>query len=140
MEAVTQLRAAVLVLTRRMRHHATTDALSATELSVLGRLLRQGPLTPGSLARAEHVRPPSMTRIVERLQEHGYVRREQHPDDGRQQLIFVTEAGEAFSEEVRRQRNHWLMAQLDQLTDGERELIRAALPALQRLSEAQQPE
>ncbi|NNG36123.1 MarR family transcriptional regulator [Nakamurella sp. DB0629] len=140
MEAVAQLRAAVLVLGRRMRHHASDDALSATELSVLGRLLRGGPLTPGTLARAEHVRPPSMTRIIERLQEHGYVRREPHPDDGRQQLIFVTDAGVELAEEVRRLRNHWLMAQLDLLTDSERDRIRAALPALQRLSEAQQPE
>ena len=57
-ETVAVLRAAVMVLARRLRYQqAGDDDLSATEMAVLGRIGRCGPMTPGQLARAEHVQP-----------------------------------------------------------------------------------
>lgn len=135
-EAIAGLRSSVLVLARRMRNQTLgDDEMSATEFSTLGRVRRDGPQTPGQLAKCEHVQPPSMTRIVERLENAGYLRREAHPKDGRQQLISITEVGLAFVERTRKQRNRWLAQQLAQLTDAERATIGAALPALQRLAD-----
>jgi len=134
-ESVARLRAAVLVLSRRLRNQASDDDLSATELAVLGRVQREGRQTPGGLARAEHVQPPSMTRIVERLEKRGYLRREPDPEDGRQQRISVTDGGLDFIERTREQRNRWLAGQLDRLPPTEQLALRTALPALLRLAE-----
>jgi DNA-binding MarR family transcriptional regulator len=134
-ESVARLRAAVLVLSRRLRNRAPDDDLSATELAVLGRVQREGRQTPGGLARAEHVQPPSMTRIVERLEKRGYLRREPDPEDGRQQRISVTDGGLDFIERTREQRNRWLAGQLERLPPTEQLALRTALPALQRLAE-----
>ena len=133
---VAALRAAVLVLARRLRYQlAGDDELSATELAVLGRIGRCGPLTPGQLARAEHVRPPSMTKVIESLEGRGMLSRRPHPTDGRQYLLSRTETAEAFVEASRQLRTAWLADHLEQLTPDERDAIAAAAPALGRLAE-----
>ena len=135
-DSVAALRAAVLVLARRLRYQvAGDDDLSATELAVLGRVGRCGPMTPGQLARAEHVRPPSMTKVIESLEGRRMLSREPHPTDRRQYLVSRTEAAEAFVEASRQVRTVWLADHLTQLTDSERAAIEAAIPALSRLAE-----
>ncbi len=135
-ETVAALRAAVLVLARRLRYQlAGDDDLSATELAVLGRIGRCGPMTPGQLARSEHVRPPSMTKVIESLESRGMLSRQPHPTDGRQYLVSRTDAAEAFVEASRQIRTVWLADRLSQLAPGEREAIAAAVPALSRLAE-----
>ena len=66
-EDIAALRGAVLILARRLRHQQAGDELSPSESAVMGRVGRAGPMTPGQLAKSEHVQPPSMTRIIERL-------------------------------------------------------------------------
>ena len=132
------LRAAVLVLARRLRYQvAGDDAPSATELAVLGRIGRCGPMTPGQLARAEHVQPPSMTKVIESLEARGMLRREPHPSDGRQYLVSRTAAAEEFVVASRKVRTAWLADHLAGLTDADQQAIAAAAPALGRLAELQ---
>lgn len=128
------LRAAVLVLARRLRYQQASDDVTSGEASVLGRLGR-GPRNPGQLARAEHVRPPSMTRTIERLEERGYVRRETDPEDGRQVLVFRTAAGDEFVERSRALRTAWLASQFDRLDEADQRALQQAAEALRRLSE-----
>ncbi len=136
LEAVAVLRGAVLRLGRRLRYQTLGDAdLSATELAVLGRIGRCGPMAPSALARAEHVKPPSMTKVIESLTERGLVRRDPHPTDGRQCLITRTPEGEAFVTETRKRRTAWLAEQLAQLSESERRAVLAAAPALDRLAD-----
>src|SRR6185437_16086563 len=72
------LRAAVLVLDRRMRCQQAGGELSPSEAAVLGRVGRMGPVTRMVLARCEHVQPP-VTCILERLMARGPVRRNPDP-------------------------------------------------------------
>jgi|SRR6478735_3330283 DNA-binding MarR family transcriptional regulator len=134
-ETIAALRGAVLVLARRLRRQQADDDLSATEVAVLGRIYRDGPATPGTLARAEHVQPPSMTRIIERLEQRGYLRRDPDPSDGRQVLVSGTERGEKFVEDSRAMRTRWLATQIDKLDEADREALAAAAPALVRLAD-----
>lgn len=135
-ETVAVLRAAVLVLARRLRYQvAGDDAPSATELAVLGRIGRCGPMTPSQLARAEHVQPPSMTKVIESLEARGMLHRDRHPTDGRQYLVSRTAAAEAFVEESRRVRSAWLASHLAGLSEQDQRAIAAAAPALARLAE-----
>jgi DNA-binding MarR family transcriptional regulator len=131
---VRTLRTAVLVLARRLRNQAVPGELSATEVEVLFRLAHRGDLTPGQLARAEHVQPPSMTRVLERLHERGLVDRRAHPGDGRQVLVEITAAGRAVTQDVRETRTAWLHRQFARLEEPERSAIAAAADALARLA------
>jgi len=136
-ETVAALRAAVLVLARRLRQQVADDDLSATDIAVLGRVGRCGPMTPGQLARAEHVQPPSMTKVIERLEGRGMLRREPHPTDGRQYLVSRTELAETFVNESRKLRTAWLAQHLAGLSAAEQQTLAAAAPALTKLAEMQ---
>jgi DNA-binding MarR family transcriptional regulator len=133
-DLVTALRSAVLILGRRMRYQSAGD-LSQSELATLGRVSREGPITPGQLARSEHVQPPSMTRLLERLESKGFIERTPHPDDRRQVLISMTDAGREYSRRIREARAAWLSAHLERLDEADRDAIAAAADALVRLAE-----
>lgn len=129
------LRAAVIVLSRRMRSQQTEGELSPSETAVLGRIGRMQPVTPAALARCEHVQPPSMKRILDRLTSRGLVRRDRDPADQRQVLISRTPDGDELVRKIRQQRTAWLSAQFARLDRADRDLISAAAGALQRLAE-----
>ena len=134
-DTISELRMAVLILSRRMRYQQGESELSPSESAVLGRIGREGPMTPGALARAEHVQPPSMTRIAERLEARGLLRRSPHPDDRRQVVLSRTSTADELLARVREERSAWLSAKLAQLSDSDRELIEQAAPALLALAE-----
>src|ERR1700761_2178570 len=56
--------------------------ISRIEAGVMG-AVSQRPQRITELAAAEGVTQPAITRLVDRLQERGWVTREQHPEDGR---------------------------------------------------------
>ena len=51
-------------------------------------------MTPGALAAAERVKPPSMTRVLASLSDLGMIERAPHPTDGRQAIVTLAPAGE----------------------------------------------
>src|SRR5580700_11528959 len=67
--------------------------LNATDLNCLNILSFSGQLTAGELARATGLSTASITGVVDRLEEAGYVRRERDPRDRRRVVIrLVLEA------------------------------------------------
>jgi len=58
------LRISVMRLSRRLRSERKSEGLTVSQLSVLGIIDREGPMSPTQLAAAERVQPPSMTRVV----------------------------------------------------------------------------
>lgn len=132
--AISELRGAVMRLSRRLRHQRVDESLSPTEMAVLATLARCGSATPGELARKEHVQPPSMTRIVAMLEAKGLVHREPHPEDRRQVVVSRTEQADAMLAESRDKRNAWLAQLAEGLTDEERAVLRQAAPVLEKLA------
>ncbi|WP_432542218.1 MarR family winged helix-turn-helix transcriptional regulator [Kineococcus sp. SYSU DK002] len=124
------LRVCVLRTARRLRAQKSVDELTDAQFSVLSQLHGGGPRTPGELAEAEHVRPPSMTRTIAALVESGLIERTDHPDDGRQVLVSATEAGHRVVEETRARRSAWLSRRLDGLSPGDRATLAAAVTVL----------
>jgi DNA-binding MarR family transcriptional regulator len=120
------LRVSLLRTARRLRAEKSVDELSDAQFSVLAHLFTQGPRTPGEIADAEHVRPPSMTRTIAGLVDQGLVARTDHPDDGRQVLISVSDAGREVVEETRARRAAWLSRRLATLTEAERATLAEA--------------
>jgi DNA-binding MarR family transcriptional regulator len=128
------LRDAVGRLTRRMRQERTLTDLSLGQLAALRSLDRHGPMTPTELAAHEKVQPPSMTKIVARLEEQGFVTRTPDPSDGRQVVVAASPAGRALLADDRRRKDAWLAQRLRTLDADEVGALRAALPVLEKLS------
>ncbi|PZN58851.1 MAG: MarR family transcriptional regulator [Proteobacteria bacterium] len=56
-------------------------------------LAREDGQTPGSLAERLGVRPPTITKTINRLQAQGFVEKRASSSDARQAHIFLTDAG-----------------------------------------------
>jgi DNA-binding MarR family transcriptional regulator len=97
---------------------------------------RHGAMTPGELAAHEKVQPPSMTRILYKLEQLGLVQRAPHPTDRRQVMVIPTPQAKAMLREDRRRRDAWLATRLRTLTSTERDTLRAAASILERLAQA----
>ncbi len=106
---------AVMRLSRQLRFRRPQSPVSLSQLSALATLANFGPMTPGALAIRERVRPPSMTRVIASLAELGFVDRVAHPDDGRQVLVSVSQAGAELMEAERRASQEWLAQRLETL-------------------------
>jgi len=132
-----ELRTSLMRLARRLRQMRADTSLSLSQLAALGTLDRHGPMTPGDLAAHERVRPPSMTRMVNALEQAGHVTRTPHPSDGRQVVVALAPAGLQVLKEDRRRREAWLAQRLRDLTPHERELLHEAAEIIDRLGRAQ---
>ncbi len=133
-ELASSLRVSVMRLSRRLRAERPDAGLSLTQLAALGSLDRHGPLTPGELADHEKVQPPSMTRVLAGLEERGLIDRTPHESDGRQHRVSLTPQAREMLREDRRQRDAWLACRLAELTQQERDVLRAAAPVIERLT------
>lgn len=121
-------------LVRVVRRLATAGDLSLPAAAVVARLTREGPQRLTDLATGEHLSQPGMTQLVSRLEREGLVRRTPSAADGRVVLVDVTAAGRDVVARRRRERGDALRRLLDQLDPADRDAVRAALPALGRLS------
>src|SRR3954447_21000141 len=128
------LRDAIGRLSRRMRAERTATELSLGQWAALRTLESHGPMTPSELAAHEKVQPPSGTKIVARLEEHGYVTRTPDPVDRRQVVVAASQEGRALLAEDRRRKDRWLSQRLTTLDASERAALGAALPVLEKLS------
>ena len=133
-ELASTLRVSVMRLGRRLRAERVVTDLSLTQMAALGTLDRHGPLTPRELADHEKVQPPSMTRVLAGLEERGLILRTPHETDGRQHLVSLTTDARALLKEDRRRRDAWLAQRLAELTQEERDVLRAAAPVIERLT------
>jgi len=88
------LHSSAIHLLRHLRKEDDASGLSAPRLSALSVVVFGGPITLGQLARAEQVKPPTMTRIVTGLEKDGLVRRKGDERDRRLTKIYATPKGE----------------------------------------------
>ena len=118
----------------RVREHGNGNDLTPSQASVLLRLEKDGSATVSSLARAESMRPQSMSAIVTPLQESGLISGSPDPSDGRQTLMSLTPKCLKWLQEGRAARQDWLTTTISQkLTVDEQETLQAALELLHRL-------
>ncbi len=128
------LRDAMLRLNRRVRQARPVGDLTFSQLSALTSLQLAGALSPRELADVERVQPPTMTKIVGKLEERGLVARTPHPTDRRQVILAATEEGRAVYAQFERARNEWLARQLSDLDPDERDTLARAAEILQKVA------
>ncbi len=121
-------------LARRLRQQ-TEEPITPSQISALAVVEYRGPLTIGELASFERVQPPTMTRIVDLLQEQALVLRETDTQDRRIVRVSITSAGKRLLEGSRRRKTAYLASRLRGLTDADRQAIEHALPLIERLIE-----
>ena len=132
-ELASELRLSLLRATRRLRAQRVNTAATLSQLSALGTVYRSGPLSAGEIAAIEQVQPPSMTKILASLEQAGWIERSSHPDDRRQSVIAITEAGRELLAEETRVRDEWLAKRLVEFSDEDLRKLRAAVEVLDRL-------
>ena len=134
LEVVARLRLAVMRLARRLRQQADVD-ITPSMLSVLSTLEGRGPLTLGELADLERVRPPTMTRIVARLEEAELVTKVQDPLDRRVTTVSLNSAGKRLVVRHRGRRTAYLADRLKRLEPAHKSQLEGAVELLERLLE-----
>lgn len=132
-ELAGRLRLANARLHRRLRQEADTG-LSPSQQSALGTIHVQGPMALGDLAAAEQVTPPTITKVVARLEEEGLIDRTVDPSDRRIVRVSTTAEGRRRLEHSRARRNAFLAARLEDLGPDAVRRLHDAIGALEELA------
>lgn len=134
-DAADRFHSAAIHALRHVRREDPASGLSAARLSALSVLVFGGERTLGELAGAEHVRPATMTRVVQALERDGLVRREADPTDRRATRLSATKKGERMLWRARERRVDKLAELLSHLTPREVEQVRRAAELVEKALE-----
>jgi DNA-binding MarR family transcriptional regulator len=130
------LRSLIGKLKRRLREQANPGDLTPSQVSILLRLETGGPATVSNLARAEGMRPQSMSSAIASLETAGLVTGAPDPDDGRQTILSLTDACRDWLKVGRAARQDWLSRTIQaRLSPREQDDLARAVGLLKRLSE-----
>jgi DNA-binding MarR family transcriptional regulator len=128
-----RLRVAVLRLSRRLRKHDLAG-LTPSQLSTLSCVGKTGPVRLGDLAAAERIAPSTLTRVVNVLEDRGYLVRTPAREDARAYLVTLTDSGNTALARIRDEATSLLTDILTTLTPEQLAALEAALPALEQLA------
>ena len=135
-ELAAELRATFGNLKRKVRQQGDQNDFTSSQIAVLLRLEKDGPATVSSLARAEGMRPQSMSAVIAPLEEMGFVAGVTDPNDGRKTLMSLTKACKKAIEDGRAARQDWLAQAIQQrLSPQEQKQVSSAIKLLARLTE-----
>lgn len=124
--AADRFHSAAIHALRYARREDDASGLSRARLSALSVLVFAGPKTIGELAAAEQVRPPTMSAIVDGLEEGGLARRVADPGDGRLVRVQASAKGKRVLQRARERRITALAERLAPLSADEIETVRRA--------------
>ncbi|HEX4248125.1 MAG TPA: MarR family transcriptional regulator [Pseudonocardia sp.] len=112
-----EVRAVMVAADTYRRAMAAALGVGVTEVSALGEIRQDGPLTPSELARRLGLTSPSVTSLLDRLETAGLVARRRHPADRRSVLVELTASGDEL-----------LVAAFEQFSDDVATAVRSASP------------
>lgn len=127
-----RLHSTAIHLLRLVRVQDAAAGIAPARLSALSVVVFGGPVSLNDLARAEQVRPPTMSRIVDALEAQGLARRRTNQQDRRAVLIEATAKGASMLKRGRSRRVKFLAGHLRRLTAGEQKDIERGVQAIQK--------
>ena len=122
-EVARRVHSAALHLMRYVRAQDTALGVPPAQLSALSVVVFGGKTSLSDLAKAEQVRPPTMSRIIDALVRDGLVKRETDKTDRRSVIITATEKGTRIMHEGRGRREKRLLELLQPLHREEIDLL-----------------
>ena len=131
-----ELRSVLGKLKRKLREQGGPNDLTPSQVSVVLRLEKDGPAAVSSLARAEGMRPQSMSAIITSLLDAGLVSGSADPNDGRQTLMSLSRKCQKLLTDGRAARQDWLTTTIHKkLSSQEQQRLASAVDLLARLIE-----
>jgi len=121
-------------LARRLRQQSEPD-MTPSMLSAMANIEYRQPVTLGQLAEAERVTPPTMSKIVGRLEEAGLVDRTVDPEDRRIQRVSLSGDGTKLIARNRSRKNAYLARNLRKLEPQEVAKLQEAVGVIEKLLE-----
>lgn len=134
LDVADHIHSASIRILRGLRRQDDRWGLSAPRLSALSVVVFGGPITLGDLARAEQVKPPTMTRLVQALESARLVTRTPDSGDARIMWIKATPKGRKLLFKGRAARVRALSNRLASFTSEEVESLEAAAALLLRVA------
>ena len=131
-DAASRLRLVITRLGRKLRRQAG-GALTPSQASALASVERLGPITLGDLSAVENVSPPTLTKVVAALEEHGLVARSSDPSDRRVARVKATARGSELLAESRSRGDAYLAERLASLPAEDLAALERALAVLEGL-------
>ncbi|UQX87592.1 MarR family transcriptional regulator [Jatrophihabitans telluris] len=133
-DEITRLRIALRRIVKLVDRHVSVDGMTHTQLSVLGTVVRRGPLSASELAELEGINPTMLSRVIGKLEQAGLLTRTPDPDDRRALQIQATAAGQRLQHRLRRQRGQLFTERVQLMAPEHSALLLDALPALESLA------
>jgi len=106
--------------------------LTQAQWRALAKLSRDGALRQSQLAEELEIKPMTVTRLVDRMEESGLVERRNDPDDRRAQRLHLTERAMPIIEELWRQADCLTAEILEGVSDDERAALVAVLERIKK--------
>ncbi|MCP3803278.1 MarR family transcriptional regulator [Allokutzneria sp. A3M-2-11 16] len=97
-----QVNLAARVLEQALRERVERHGVVPGQFPALLSLYERDGLTQAELCRQVRVEQPTMAKTLQRMERDGLIRRERHPTDARQVLVFLTERAEELREPLAR--------------------------------------
>jgi DNA-binding MarR family transcriptional regulator len=132
-DLVGRLRFSVTRLSRLLRQQ-DESGLTPTSTAMLATIGRDGPLTLGELAAHEQVAPPTITKVIGKLEDAGFVDRIPDPADRRVCRVELTPAGRQQLDANRTRRTAWLAQRLAALPQADRDRLDDLVEMLEHLT------
>ncbi|MGO3741025.1 MarR family winged helix-turn-helix transcriptional regulator [Kerstersia sp.] len=101
--------------------------LSVTEWRILSTLLGAGEISIGNLAQVTLTKQPTVTRLLDRLETLGHLRRIAHESDRRITLVRITDTGQALIADLAVQAKRHEEEVLERLAPLDSEALKATL-------------
>ncbi|MFD7918050.1 MarR family winged helix-turn-helix transcriptional regulator [Streptomyces sp. NPDC059740] len=127
------------VLWERGRDATSSAPVSTSQLRVMYVVEREEGINLRSLGDVLGAGPSSVSRLCDRLEAVGFVRREHSPLSRREIALRLTAGGRAYLAELRERREEALVAALADMSDEQRAALADGLSGFQRASEGLLP-
>jgi DNA-binding MarR family transcriptional regulator len=133
--SVEQLEQRIVAFVRAFGLHRPDEtpcggALPVSEAHALAVLRSHGAITQTELSRELALTKSTVSRLVDQLERHGWVRRQASKDDARRRLVELTTEGSKVAKDVARRRGERLSELLEHIPEAERPAVLAALDSL----------
>ena len=134
-EIADNLRRVISRLIKILRNEVKNDELlSLTERYTLASIYQYSEILPSELAIMEKVTAQSMSQIINKLLEYGFIKKTPSGKDKRKVIITITATGEKNVEKRRLEKQEWLAQSIfEKTTQKEKEILVNAIKVLAKL-------